>query len=139
MTNSKAGIDNFLSTTSFELDGSEFFNKINQNLHQKKQVSIKPAGRLFTEILATLLQKKGFSPIILISENEDDIFYAREELETISGKKAGLFYSFTEEESINLDEIEEIIRPAGFYKQKASYLISLTEFLLKTKGIPYSP
>jgi endonuclease-3 related protein len=55
---------------------------------------------------------------------------------SITNLKEAQILSFSDLLSLNQDEIREIIRPAGFYKQKALYLISLAELLLKAKEIP---
>jgi len=44
--------------------------------------------------------------------------------------------SYSDLLKLNQDTIEEIIRPAGFYKQKANYLISLAKFLLERRKPP---
>ena len=96
-----------LSEIYSKLEKSTFFKIILEELKKEKIVSIKPAGRLFIEILSTAIQKIGFSPVILLFQDEDEIFFAREELRTVSGKKTALFYSFNDETSFNMDEIEE--------------------------------
>jgi transcription-repair coupling factor (superfamily II helicase) len=121
---------NLLKLTFSALEESAFFEKVVENLRQRNYVSVKPHGRLFTEILTTSLLKKNYSPIIFISENEDEIFYTREEIETISGHKAGLFYSFDDEESINLDEIEDrFLTLEGILTGALSFIITNTRGL----------
>ncbi len=55
---------------------------------------------------------------------------------SIENLKEAKILSYSDLLSLNQDKIEEIIKPAGFYKQKASYLISLAHLLSKARGIP---
>jgi len=108
-----------------KLEKSTFFQRVLEELKKKKIVSIKPAGRLFIEILSAAIQKIGYSPVILLFQDEDEIFFAREELRTISGKETALFYSFNDETSLNMDEIEErLLTLDGILTGTVSFIVT---------------
>ncbi|TET22374.1 MAG: hypothetical protein E3J78_03140, partial [Candidatus Cloacimonadota bacterium] len=85
---------------------STFTRTILKDLRTRGQTKIRPPGKLFLEILFLVLNREAYSPIIYISQDEDEIFFMGEELKTVFDKKTGLFYATPEEVSVNLDEIE---------------------------------
>jgi len=90
-----------------KLEKSTFFQRVLGELKKEKRVFIKPAGKLFLEILAITIQKQGFSPVLFMSQDDEELFFMREEIRNIFRKKTGLFYSFNKEVSLNMEEIED--------------------------------
>lgn len=128
LIDTKRGI---LSEIFSKFERSTFFQEVLRTLKKKKRVFIKPSGRLFNEILAVTLKEKGFSPIIFISQNEDEMFFLREELKNTFHKRVGLFYSFSEETSLNMAEMEErILTLDGFLSGNMEFIITNLKGLL---------
>ncbi len=50
--------------------------------------------------------------------------------------KKSKILTYSKLQTLKLEEIEELIRPAGFYKQKAVYLVSLAKLLENKEKIP---
>mgnify|MGYP001029266807 CR=1 FL=1 len=92
---------------SAKIEKSTSFKTVLKELEEKKRTFVKPSGRLFAEIVTVILQEKGHSPIVFILEDEDEMFYVREEIKNIFHKEVGMFYSFGEESTLNMAEIED--------------------------------
>ncbi len=109
---------------------SLFLKRVLERLKKKKCVFIKPSGKLFTEILAIVIQEKGFFPVVFISSNEDEMFFVREEIRNISLNETGIFYSFKNGISPTMDEIEErLLTLNGILSGQMKFIITNLEGL----------
>jgi transcription-repair coupling factor (superfamily II helicase) len=86
---------------------STVFEQVRHELRDAQSVFIKPAGRLFLELLAVSLSNEFNAPVVFILEDEDEMLFMREELRTITGREIGFFYSFAEEDAFSLEEVED--------------------------------
>ncbi len=100
---------NILKEINGKFKKSSFFIETIDRLRKDKNVYIKNAGRLFTEILSIATYEEGFCPIVLLSQNEDEMPFLKEEITNLSHKKTGLFCSFSDKSAFDMDEIEERI------------------------------
>jgi transcription-repair coupling factor (superfamily II helicase) len=125
MNNMLNSQNHVISEILSKFQNSALHNNIINQLKTNRKVFIKPSGTLLTEIVAISIQQQGFSPLIYISENEDELFFAKEELETITHKKTGLFYSFGEESSFSMDEIEErLLTLEGILASRIKFVVA---------------
>lgn len=86
---------------------NDITRRIGQDLASSKPVFIKPAGRLFLELLTARLSNAGNTPVVFMLHEEDEMLFMREELRNITGAEVGFFYSFSEEDSFSMAEVEE--------------------------------
>ncbi len=86
---------------------SECTARVAHELAKGEPVFIKPAGRLFLELIAIHLHKRGNTPVVFILHEEDEMLFMREELRNLTGSEAGFFFSFADEDAFSMDEVEQ--------------------------------
>jgi transcription-repair coupling factor (superfamily II helicase) len=109
---------------------SDITVRVSRTLATGASATIKPAGRLFLELLAVHLSNEGNSPVVFILHDEDEMLFMREELKAITGTEVGFFYSFADEESFSMDEVEQrLLALERILSKSLSFIITNPEGL----------